>query len=132
LKNLKNFTKELKNMDEITCVKTKLRQEQWEKLIADCQSSGLKVEEWCNKNNISRNSYYYWLRKIRIKACEEMLPIIPKQDKQLTFAKVEIQQQSNNIMTPIIIHHQSATIEIHNGANQQTIEAVLLALKNIC
>jgi len=34
-------------MDEVTYMKTKFRKEHWEKLIADCQSSGLKVDEWC-------------------------------------------------------------------------------------
>ena len=36
-------------MDEVTYVKTKFRQEQWERLTADCQSSGLRVEDWCHK-----------------------------------------------------------------------------------
>jgi hypothetical protein len=31
-----------------------------------------------------------------------------------------------------MIHLPTATIEVHNGMNQQTIEAVLLALKHIC
>ena len=67
-------------MDEVTFVKTKFRQEQWEKLITDCQSSGLKVDDWCEKNQISRHAYYYWLRKIRKKACNSILPTIPKQN----------------------------------------------------
>ena|GEM_PF-4842671 len=33
-----SYSIELLNMDEVTYVKTKLRQEQWEKLIADCQN----------------------------------------------------------------------------------------------
>lgn len=40
-------------MDEVTYMKTKFRQEQWEKLIADCQNSGLKVDEWCEKNKLA-------------------------------------------------------------------------------
>jgi len=119
-------------VDEVTYVKTKYRQEQWEILIADCQSSGLKVDEWCLKNQISRNAYYYWLRKIRKKACEAMLPAIPKEDSQVAFAKVEIQPKQITPMASVILHLPTATLEIHNGSNQQTIEAVLLALKKIC
>lgn len=119
-------------MDQVTYVKTKFRQEQWEKLITNFQSSGLKVDEWCEENHISRNAYYYWLRKIRKKACESILPVIPKQDSSVSFAKVELQTKQTNPMASIIIHLPSATLEIHNGTNQQTIEAVLLALKNIC
>lgn len=119
-------------MDEVTYVKTKFRQEQWEKLIEDCQNSGLKVDDWCQKNHISRHAYYYWLRKIRKKACEAILPAIPKQDSQVEFAKFEIEAQQTNLMASVIIHLPYATLEVHNGASGQTIEAVLLALKNIC
>ena len=119
-------------MDEVTYVKTKLRQEQWEKLIAECQSSGLKVDDWCLKNNVSRHAYYYWLRKIRKKACESLLPAIAKQDTQIAFTKVEMQVQQTSSMVPIIIRLQFATLEIYPETEQQMIEAVLRALKNIC
>jgi len=120
-------------MDEVTYVKTKLRQEQWEKLIAECQSSGLKVDDWCLKNNVSRHAYYYyWLRKIRKKACESLLPAIAKQDTQIAFTKVEMQVQQTSSMVPIIIRLQSATLEIYPETDQQMIEVVLRALKNIC
>lgn len=119
-------------MDEVTYVKTKLRQEQWEKLIADCQNSGLKVDDWCLKNNVSRHAYYYWLRKIRKKACGSLLPAMANTEKQIAFTKVEMQVQQTTSMAPIIVHLQSATLEIYPGTDQQTTEAVLRALKNIC
>ena len=119
-------------MDKVTYVKTKYRQEQWEKLIADCQSSGLQVDEWCEKNQVSRHAYYYWLRKIRTKACESMLPAIPDQNKSIAFAKVELQSHHPVTSAGITIHLSSATLEVRDGASQQTIESVLLALKKIC
>lgn len=119
-------------MDQVTYVKTKFRQEQWEKLIIDCQNSGLKIDDWCNANNVSRHAYYYWLRKIRQKACESVLPVIPKQELPSAFAKVEVQAQQTDPMASIIVRLPSTTLEILNGTSQQTIEAVLLALKKIC
>lgn len=118
-------------MDEVTYIKTKYRQEQWEKLIFDCQSSGLKVDEWCEENNVSRHAYYYWLRKIRKKACTSIQPIIPEQNIPVAFAKVEVQtHKSDNIA--VVVHLPYATLEVLEGSSQQTVEAVLLALKNIC
>lgn len=119
-------------MDKITYVKNKFRKEQWEKLIADCQNSGLKVDDWCAKNNVRRNSYYYWLRKMRKDACEAILPAIPNQETQIDFAKVELPVQQTQTMASVILHLPSATLEIYDGTNKQTIEAVLMALKNIC
>lgn len=119
-------------MDEVTYVKTKFRQEQWEKLITDCQNSGLKVDVWCEENHVSRHAYYYWLRKIRKKACESVLPTIQKQNSSVAFAKVEVKTPQPDVMAPVIIHLSSATLEVRQGTSQQTIETVLSALKNIC
>ncbi|MGE4284507.1 MAG: IS66 family insertion sequence element accessory protein TnpB [Clostridia bacterium] len=119
-------------MDEVTYMKTKFRQEQWEKLISDCQNSGLKIDDWCEANHVSCHAYYYWLLKIRKKACNSILPTIPKQNSSVAFAKVEVQTQQPDTMVAVIIHLPSATLEVREGTSQQTVEAVLLALKNIC
>lgn len=119
-------------MDEITYVKTKFRREQWEKLITDCQSSGLKVDKWCEQNQISRHAYYYWLRKIRKQACESLLSAPTKEDKAVAFTKLEVKAAIRDKQTAVIIHLPSAMVEVLEGTNQQTVEAVLLALKSIC
>jgi len=118
-------------MDEVTYVKTRFRQEQWEKLIQECQSSGLKIDDWCKENNISRHAYYYWLRKVRKKACGSILPDISKQNPSVAFAKIELQTHQLD-RAAVIIHLPSATIEVWEGTSHETVEAVLTALKDIC
>ena len=54
-------------MDKVTFVKSQLKLEHWRKLIAECQSSGMQVKQWCAQNEISKDQYYYWLRKVREK-----------------------------------------------------------------
>lgn len=119
-------------MDEVTYMKTRFRKEHWEKLIVDCQSSGLKVDEWCEENHVSRHAYYYWLRKIRKKACESILPTISKQNTSVDFAKVEVKPRQPEVLSSVIIHLPFATLEVLEGTSQKTIETVVLALKNIC
>jgi hypothetical protein len=36
----------------------------WQKRIADKKSSGLKLDEWCAKNQLTKHAYYYWKRKL--------------------------------------------------------------------
>ena len=36
----------------------------WKTRIASCKSSGKKVANWCEENDLSRFAYYYWHRKI--------------------------------------------------------------------
>ena len=42
-----------------------IRIAEWASVIKDCKASGLKVDEYCQQNNISRDAYYYWLRKVK-------------------------------------------------------------------
>ena len=38
---------------------------QWHLIVQDCRNSGMKVDDWCKQNDVNRNSYYYWYKKIR-------------------------------------------------------------------
>lgn len=37
----------------------------WKNRIQSRKLSGLKVNDWCEQNSISRDSYYYWYRKLK-------------------------------------------------------------------
>ena len=118
-------------MDRVTQAKTQFRLEQWKKLIADCQASGMPVCAWCKQNNVSEPSYYYYLKRIRKQALEN-LPVTVPEEKLVSFKKLEVQTPIADTQAAVIIHLPSATIEVRNGTSQQTVEAVLLALKSIC
>ena len=44
------------------------RLNQWVGIIKDCRLSGLRVDDYCRQHGISRDAYYYWLRKIKAAA----------------------------------------------------------------
>ena len=56
---------------KIKDVKKKIRHEKWREEISECQSSGLKVKEWCGNRGLNTNTYYNRLRVIR----EEILAL---------------------------------------------------------
>lgn len=37
----------------------------WRNRIQNRKLSGLKVDDWCEKNSISRHVYYYWHQKLK-------------------------------------------------------------------
>ncbi len=120
-------------MDEITQVKNRFRMEQWTQRIQDCQSSGLPIKTWCNQNDIKQQSYYYWLKKIRKMACVQQLPVLQTEcSKPVEFAKLQVNQMNSTLQSGIMIHLPFATVEVAEGTSQTTVEAVLMALKNIC
>lgn len=118
-------------MDQVTLVKNQYRLKQWTKLIQECQSSDMKIDDWCEANGVTRHAYYYWLRKVRQAACTN-LPAIDVPKDQTTFKRLEVQSPAVGTQAAVIIHLPAATLEIQNGASQQTVEAVLLALKSLC
>lgn len=44
--------------------------ELWKHRIADKKASGLNVTDWCEKNNLTKHAYYYWMK--RIEAIKQM------------------------------------------------------------
>lgn len=119
-------------MDQVTYTKSEFRAQRWAEIIQTCQSSGQTVVAWCAQNEVSIKSYYYWLRKLRLRAIEKnQLPVVAP-ESPITFQKVEVQTPLPDRQAAVIIHLPQATLEIQNGASQQTVEAVLLALKALC
>lgn len=44
---------------------TQIRIAQWAAIIKDCHDSGLRIDDYCEQHGLSRNAYYYWLRKVK-------------------------------------------------------------------
>lgn len=119
-------------MDRVTKVKKHLKREQWKSLIKECQSSGMTITSWCKQNDICEQTYYRNLKLLREEICDSLPIPIKEPDKPVAFKKLEIQSPVPDTQAAVIIHLPTASLEIQNGATQQTVEAVLLALKNIC
>lgn len=86
-------------------------------------------------NQICEQTYYRNLRVLREAACSDFPISAIAESKKLStvsFNKLEVQAPVTNTQAAVIIHLPAATIEVADGASQQTVEAVLLALKNIC
>jgi hypothetical protein len=103
------------------------------KVIQECQASDLTVTAWCNQNNINIKSYYYWLRKIRLKACQatEIQTSVIKQE----IVPLQLNQQpcSSSVHPAVTIQHLGSTsIDIAEGTSQATVETVLRALQSVC
>lgn len=103
---------------------------QWSKIIQACQASELTNAAWCEQNHINLKTYYYWLRRIRMLSCgaEEPAGQVEQSIVALPFKPTSYSNSSAAIM----IRMPTITIEIHNGASKDSIEAVLAAMKTTC
>ena len=111
-------------------VKREYRLQQWSELVRLCRSSGQKVSVWCAENNINPKRYYYWLRRVRIAACET-LPTSSNQERPIVPIPLTTSFVSNSTMessAPIIIRMGSASVEVHHGASPELISHTIKAL----
>ena len=120
-------------MDQVTLAKNQIRADRWHMLIQTCQQSGQTVVNWCEENNINIKTYYYWLRKLRKQElCTKELPVPVSDEKPVAFKKLQVHTPVPNTQAAVIIRLNGAIVEISEGASQQTIQAVLLALQGVC
>ena len=52
-------------MSSVRTIKRNLNLKRWAAIIADRNTTDLTVDEYCKRNNLSRHSYFYWLRLLR-------------------------------------------------------------------
>jgi hypothetical protein len=103
-------------MDNVTLVKQKVRMEEWAQQIRTCRESGSSVAGWCRENGINPKTYYYRLRKLREKACEQIpVPVSSFPERP-----------GCNI---IIRHEDGLTVEISDGISAETIGALIRAMR---
>jgi len=116
-------------------VSQKYQLSQWVSLVHDCRNSGKKVDTWCSENGISRNTYYYWLRRVRKIACEA-LPTLTVNENPIVPVSFKIPgdcagKRTMKSDTGITLHIGSVTLELHNGMSSELLTTTLQAINYV-
>ena len=91
----------------------------WADIIKSCKSSGMMVSERLNQNNISKDQYYYWQRKLK-DACLESL-----QEKQVSFVELPVEASSGCTNKPVT---KKATIKSTTLTPENNVVAATLKI----
>ena len=102
-------------MDRVTLVKREVQAQEWSTRIQACRESGMSIPAWCRENGIAAKTYYYHLRKLREKRCE-----------QIPVAVTEVSENTDSVIT---VSSGSIRVEIRASASAEGIAAVVRALK---
>ena len=51
-----------------------IRLARWQKLIYEANTSGMKKVDWCRMHGITTKQFYYWQKKVRALALDEIKP----------------------------------------------------------
>lgn len=124
-------------MDRLTVVTHSQKLSLCIKRIGECRASNQKVSDWCTAHDVSIKSYYYWFRKIKREAFDaipaERKPKVPTVSSQPSmFAEVPQTTADFSSSTAVIIRLGNTTLEIQNGADQETIEHTLRTIRHLC
>ena len=129
-------------MDKIT---HEVRLKQWNSIITECQkrSSDQTVKQWLAENDIHEKQYYYWLRRIRKEAYNELATqekdintsLVPAVNSEISFAEIApdvklsttvIEQPSNPAATAdVVIQTGNCTINISNSISPMLLHQIL-------
>ena len=58
-------------------VATEYRMARWAQILQDRKLSGEMVKDYCRTRGISKDSYFYWQKKLREAACEQLTVMQP-------------------------------------------------------
>lgn len=118
------------------------RLEQWRKIIQDRMDSGLFVDDYCEQHNLSRNSYYYWLRKIRQDLiskqavetmCQENFPaestiVELKPSKMKKYANCGQYSNQSSFESKLELSVEGATLTVFDSTSDDLLFRVLKAV----
>lgn len=114
-----------------------IRRANWLNIVNQCQSrpSDMSVKQWLAENDIKEKAYYYWLRKFRKEAYNQMqIPAVSTQ-ADVTFTEVAmpvVAARTENISATVsldsvvaVIKCSGLTIEISNAISEELLSRLL-------
>ena len=114
-------------MNDIQTVTQNVRLQQCTAIIQDRQASGLKVDDYCSEHNISRNAYYYWLRKVKAAAIENSGNLFAEVNP--SFQKM-MPEHLESGCSPVSICLGDAVIHVNEDASSCLLHMVIEAVRN--
>jgi hypothetical protein len=101
--------------------------QEWQQQILEQRSSGMNVKQWCATNNVRENRYYYWLNVLRNEELALGKPAGNFAELRLKSHGTAADDRPGNGICAVI-RGQGMCLEIHNGADQATLEMTIRAL----
>lgn len=93
------------------------KEQEWAGRIKACRESGLGVQAWCAEQGLSYHTYYKWQQRLYRRYAEG----------ETGFYEVS---GGGNVGHPsVTVHIGTYIADVYDGADEQTIRAVLKAMK---
>lgn len=116
-------------MDKIS---HEMRLMQWTPIVRECRGSGMSVKAWCLENNVNEKKFYYWQRRIREEAFDNLKKT--EYQGQPNFvqlpAPADSSRDSSTFRTDMIIRIGNNVLEISNTVSEELLCKVLKVMSD--
>jgi len=85
----------------------------WAGIMREREESGLSIKEFCKNAGFHENRYFYWQKRLRALACEELAPIqgSPTSVVPTKFTEISLPVRSKMPMMETVISKSQICIE---------------------
>ena len=102
-------------------MKSEYRIQEMQKMIHARTESGLTVSEWCQENNFSEGSYYYWLKKNHRKTITEV-----ESENKIIKVPIMLQKKTERKIKPIRVKCKDMEQKIPCGKDNSAVASRLI------
>lgn len=112
--------------EELTTLEAtkQIRLHQWQQIITERQSSGLTVAEYCKRKGLTRDRYFYWLRKCK----EAMIENNPTVFAEL--APTRVVGETFSTQPAITLHLNGVNIDLNGAVDENMLTGIIRAVRN--
>lgn len=121
-----------------------IRRSQWEQIVLECNKASTSKKEWCRQNGIEIKSFYYWQRKLRKAAAEEMectvnaaAPQAPARPSSFVELSLPSPSQadvgpvpSQNLFPELMLQVNGCQIYVTGSIQERTLNTVMKVIRN--
>ena len=98
-----------------------VRQTRWLNIITEClqRPASITAKQWLADNGVKEKVYYYWLRKFRREACEQIQLSAVTAQPEVSFAEFSVPTSNpvkiaESVNVVIVISTNGVTLEVYN------------------
>lgn len=116
------------------------RLDNWKHIVEECSKrpQGVTVKQWVADNGINEKVYYYWLRRVRQAAYDQMRleqsgELAVTSDRRVSYAEITLtgNTSSGQSMHPVaVLSAGNISIDISEQASEEFLIKLMRAMKN--
>ena len=108
-----------------------IRIKQWTAVFKAKAESGLTVDEYCDQNGISRNAYYYWLRKAKAAVLEHTPTTFVELEAPEAEKQPQLETAAASFIPQLTIEKKGFIIGVGTGISKELLTLVLEAVSHV-